>query len=564
LLVAYIALVVILGRTQAGIDRTLPSLRELQTGSGGWLANVALFCLADVALLAPVGLLSILATRSPERRHDFLRLALSAAIVLLAAAISRAAAEDPPRLAGGAPELLVPLLGGVLGIGAGMAWCRGRAARRVFFSVLAALVVIAVAGGVGALYAAAQEAPVAIEAERLTSAEKRRLYRLFQLKTPRSLSATEMRTLQLTTRDLNLLLAWALPAGPRSPRARVTLAGDAVELGASTRVPGPGADPRYLNVAARGRFTVEGGRLAVNMERLRVGRVEVPRWILGVSSRLAARAVAADHRVRSLLTAVRTVRVDGSILRVTYGHAELPRDLVADMFHPGHERSAVDESVRAQVARLVEIAGRLPKGDGRTGGALQAAFALARERSEEGTAVQENGAAIIALGILLGHWRIEHLIGPFMDQPQRQAVSRAFRSATLRGRRDWSQHFFVSAALTVLAARGVSDAAGLFKEELDADGGSGFSFADLLADRAGTTFAVESTRDEASARRMQDRLAGGFRVEDYFPRAHDLPEDITDAELQRVYGGVGGSEYLRLVAEIERRIEGCAAYAIVR
>ncbi|MHC4581849.1 MAG: hypothetical protein ACYS14_10355, partial [Planctomycetota bacterium] len=97
--------------------------------------------------------------------------------------------------------------------------------------------------------------------------------------------------------------------------------------------------------------------------------------------------------------------------------------------------------------------------------------------------------------------------------------------------------------------------------ELDAGrGGSGFSFADLLADRAGTTFALRATRDAASAFAMQDRLARGFRIEEFFPPAADLPEGIPDAELQWRYGGVGGRAYNQLIDEIERRIAACAAY----
>jgi hypothetical protein len=118
----------------------------------------------------------------------------------------------------------------------------------------------------------------------------------------------------------------------------------------------------------------------------------------------------------------------------------------------------------------------------------------------------------------------------------------------------------VSAALTVLTAVAPSNAAGLLKEELDADGGSGFSFADLLADRSGTAFAEVATRDEESALAMQERLARGFRVDDFFPSAADLPEGISDAQLQSRYGGVGGAPYRHLTAEIERRVAACAAY----
>jgi hypothetical protein len=118
----------------------------------------------------------------------------------------------------------------------------------------------------------------------------------------------------------------------------------------------------------------------------------------------------------------------------------------------------------------------------------------------------------------------------------------------------------VSGALTVLSAAAPSDAAGLLKEELDADAGSGFSFADLLADRAGTSFADVATRDDASALRVQQRLASGFRVDDFFPAAADLPEGIADAELQSSYGGVGGPLYRQKTDEIERRLARCAAY----
>jgi hypothetical protein len=131
----------------------------------------------------------------------------------------------------------------------------------------------------------------------------------------------------------------------------------------------------------------------------------------------------------------------------------------------------------------------------------------------------------------------------------------------LDGRPDWARHFCVSAAITVLLQEAVSDAVSLLKEELDADeGGSGFSFADLLADRAGAAFALSVTRDEAAARAMQDRLADGFGIEEVFPTADGLPEGISKAELQSRYGGISGEGYCRVVEEIERRVAACAAY----
>jgi hypothetical protein len=95
---------------------------------------------------------------------------------------------------------------------------------------------------------------------------------------------------------------------------------------------------------------------------------------------------------------------------------------------------------------------------------------------------------------------------------------------TLRGREDWARHYALSAALAVLEHPLVSDAGGLMIEQLDAlTGGSGFSFGDLAADRAGVRFAVAATRSEAAAKSMQARLQSGFAVDDFFPPVADGP-----------------------------------------
>jgi hypothetical protein len=166
--------------------------------------------------------------------------------------------------------------------------------------------------------------------------------------------------------------------------------------------------------------------------------------------------------------------------------------------------------------------------------AFQKAFALARTRSVERSAVSENQAAIFALGILLGHPRLEEFLGPVLDDRGFEAACQALYRVRIRDRSDWTKHFCVSAALALLSDAVVSDAAGLFKEELDAGaGGSGFSFADLLADRR-ATFALTATRDEAAAP-IRDRLAGHVDSSSRRPIFQKIP----DAELQAPLRGRG-------------------------
>jgi hypothetical protein len=268
--------------------------------------------------------------------------------------------------------------------------------------------------------------------------------------------------------------------------------------------------------------------------------------------------ISRDPHVRPLLEAVTRVGLEESAASISYRRADISPGFVAQLFHGDGRDDA--PAVRAHVRHLLDAVPRLPRGDAGFAGAVGTAFAFARSRSAGSSAVAENRAALLALGILMGHRRLESFVGRVLEEAERPAARRLLGSTTLRGRDDWPKHVLVSAALTLLSAQTVSDATGLFKEERDAGGGSGFSFGDLLADRAGTRFATYACRDEKTARALQERLAAGFRLDDFFPDGRDLPEGLQDAELQARYGGVGGREYAGLVAEIERRIAGCAGY----
>jgi hypothetical protein len=128
---------------------------------------------------------------------------------------------------------------------------------------------------------------------------------------------------------------------------------------------------------------------------------------------------------------------------------------------------------------------------------------------------------------------------------------------TLQGRDDFPQHFLVSAALVTEGTTPLANAVGLYKEVADSRGGSGFSFNDLAANRAGTLFGELALRDPA---RLQALLAGGVREDSLVPDMTDLPEFLSAPEFARQYGGVGGVEFTRLQADIERRLGALPLY----
>jgi hypothetical protein len=187
-------------------------------------------------------------------------------------------------------------------------------------------------------------------------------------------------------------------------------------------------------------------------------------------------------------------------------------------------------------------------------------FQLAQRRSRAGNPVDENQAAVLALAMYFGDWRFGRLIGPVLTEEMKRHRPRT-RGVQLGGRRDLRLHFIISAGLKIVADSGVTVAIGEFKELLDAGrGGSGFSFADLAADRAGVRFAEVATDRSGGAESLQSLFAGEAGEESFFPRVAGLPEGIPREEFERRFGTVESPEYRALVREIDHRIRQLPAY----
>jgi hypothetical protein len=224
----------------------------------------------------------------------------------------------------------------------------------------------------------------------------------------------------------------------------------------------------------------------------------------------------------------------------------------------GSNSAELSRDTEASLRRLVAAGPSLPSGQARFGALWQTAFAPMPAHSRPATSIQHNRAAILALGIAIGHERLARFAGldPKSDLVRQSVSLRA--GTTLRGRDDWPRHYALSAGIAVLEHPLVSDAGGLIKEQLDAlTQGSGFSFGDLAADRAGVRFAIAATQSEAAAKATQGRLQAGFRVEDFFPPASDLPENLTVAQFRSAYGGVGSPRYRQATSQIEARLDLC-------
>lgn len=215
----------------------------------------------------------------------------------------------------------------------------------------------------------------------------------------------------------------------------------------------------------------------------------------------------------------------------------------------------LDEAARATGLYLLENSEDIPRGDEAFALLLERAFVYAEDNSHGTDPVFPNQAAILALGVILGDDQVARVGRRELDFDRRAQRAALRRRVTVHGRNDLSMHFWVSAALTVLSDERRALTVGLAKELKDSTpGGSGFSFVDMAANKAGIRFAVVATRDAASARSMQMRILHDAHQLNFAPDISGLPEGISDDEFRTVYGGLGGTNTRAILAEIDHRI----------
>jgi len=515
-----------------------------------------------VARFIPLGFFAALALPRRRRRSKrYLYVVIPALLGAAGLAVFTQTFEerylDPPGLATATADLACCMIG----VYSGMSWVRGLKHRLMLVPKLGALILAVPLTAAALVFLSLDSAPltptVAADANPQTM---RRVIKKFVGKNPKSLAPGATASLKLTERELNDVLVWAASTSTRAPHTQVSL-NDEEEATVRMSVPSPfgGSDVEYLNITTIGSVGIIEGELVLRIRHLQVGAVTVPDFITLPLSRRIANVATRSQSLRPFLSPIRQLSVEKGAMTLTYGAIELPPSVVAALFDGDESMAALRQAATVHARHLFDLAEHLPPGDRKFGATLEAAFAFARERSRPGQAKQENEAALVALGMVLGHERLQRVVGTDISEAEWRRAN-AFRDTKVRSREDWPKHYFVSAAMTVLSSQGVGDAGGLLKEQFDADGGSGISLGDLLADRAGTSLAAAATADEASARAMQERLARGFHIDDFFPPASDLPENMTKAEFATRYGSVGSPKFREVTDDIERRLNACDAY----
>jgi hypothetical protein len=503
---------------------------------------------------------SLATTVRPSRMLD--QVIDQAVRLCLGVLVSFAIAVAFRRLVAGEPFVAPSFLsvamiaGGCLwGAWLGTTWIGARSTWRWLLRQ-ATLAAICLVGGIGALlYFSTSDQPLPIDSTPASTADRRRLVAQFREHDPRKLAPDETMELTVSERDINQLAHWAFSLLPGEHAAEFRLSDDRLAAQLSLELPRLPCWRPYLNLVSSGSVIARDGELGYLPREVRLGQVAVPRALLAASGPMVVGRVWRNEATDPFFQSLKEIRLGNQLATISYGHLDVERGFAHHALVGLGVLEDLEASVHAQVTRLIVLTQR---DDSLTfGQCLETAFDEASKRSLDGTAARENRAAILALGYVLGHFKLRPLLGRSIPALDASAL-RKFGRVTLADRQDWTRHFSLSAALQVLANTAASKDAGVLKEELDAEGGSGFSFGDLLADRAGTMMAVRATSSESAARAMQKRLAAGFVESDFMPPGHDLPEGLSNEQFQAEYGGVGGPGFRQLLQEIDRRIAATA------
>jgi hypothetical protein len=344
------------------------------------------------------------------------------------------------------------------------------------------------------------------------------------------------RSLLLSERDIDLLVQHAARRWLGAD-TQLRLKGGQLQLQASLPLPWR----RWLNVEV---VLQQAARLP-EVQSLRIGRLPLPgAWALpALRAYVAKRGLPPDALLA--LDWIQRVDLGRGYMAVNYRiDPESAKRLRAALVAPQQQErlrayqerlAALTEDVEGYKVPLYTLLGPL--------------FALAAERSAAGAdPVAENRAALLTLTLFANHRPLGLLVPAAYQWAQPRPMY-----VLLRGRPDTALHFLISAVIAAEDGTPLADAVGLWKELADARrGGSGFSFNDLAADRAGTRFGDMAVRDPL---RLHQRLGTQLADRDLLPEVGDLPENLPEAEFVARFGGVGGAGYKRLLADIEARLD---------
>ncbi len=397
-----------------------------------------------------------------------------------------------------------------------------------------------------------EEKPLVIPSSSMNYEHVNRLRELMESHDPRRMRAGETKKLITQEKDLNLILDYGL-SHQKEMAAEMDLEPGYARVRFSSSLRPLNFDG-YLNLSLK--LVLDQQKLL--LEEVVIGEIGVPNWASRHLLQMLHRLAMMDKDYREAMGSIAEFKIKQDALELTY---QWRPDLVQELAGKGRQLFTQEQELEqlkyyqekieiyaAEQPRISSIAPLIGK-----------LFNDAYARSvDQRLAVAENKALINALAHYISGASYRKLMGnPEIELKKKSAR----RYLLLAGRLDLTKHFLLSAFISNSAGGGVADALGLFKEFKDSQGGSGFSFSDLAADKAGTKFAALATHAD-TARQLQEIMKQITTESEFMPDVTRLPENIQELEFKSRYRSLESEEYQLIEKEINRRLARCAVYKI--
>ena len=395
-----------------------------------------------------------------------------------------------------------------------------------------------------ALATAVQSEPAVLLPQEPQADDVARALALVRTHDPRRAQPGVVSAMWLNERDLEILLNHAAHRFVGAA-TKVSLEKGAAIVRSSVHLP---RNPfgRWLNVQAR---LLQTAGLPV-LDGLQLGRLPLPAWLGEWAALNLVERAGLLEEMNLAAGVVRRVNFAPQQLGVIYAWHDDSADRMAQALVPAEHQ----QRLHVYAQQLTQVVAQQGPGWAVSLAPLMGPmFELAQQRSRVAgaDAVAENRALIVVLTLFVNGRGVDALLPSARAWPRARPLQ-----VTLAGRNDFPRHFLVSAALTVEGTSPLAKAIGVYKEVADSRGGTGFSFNDMAANRAGIRLGELAL---TQPQHLQAMLARGVQEVDVMPPWEDLPSDMTEAQFQQRFVGVGAPPYVAMLAEIDRRVAALAA-----
>ena len=360
----------------------------------------------------------------------------------------------------------------------------------------------------------------------------------------------EIGTIELTQPDINLAANYLFNRYRKSA-VKIELKDNIIRFVVTMTLP-KNYLGQYLNISFR--FGNEGNNELPSLKKFKAGELLLPAKFSAFVIDNIIRHTSLNEYFILATRPIRSIIIDQEKVTISY-HSSLENLIQAqNVLADGGKNKDLDiyQQKLTDVIAQHDSTWRLSLAD-----LLKPLFTLAYQRSNLENAIDENKMAIITINNYVNRKETKK----FLSLPLATLSTDKRYPTFLYKRIDLAQHFIGSAAITASMNNQISKTVGEEKELSDAQGGSGFSFVDLAADKAGTRFGEMATSSPESARKLQKKISDIKDYTDFMPDPSDLPEHMDDTEFKRRFESVDSAIYQELSKQIDERIIATPIYS---